>query len=73
MFLIFIRQVRQNSGDTITRKDMEPYKAGWNGDINKLYEGSTFSCKTGNRHYCTAIIQDNGWKIPDDYPYKVSY
>ena len=55
------------------KKGMEPYKAGWNGDINKLYEGSTFSCKTGNRHYCTAIIQDNGWKIPDDYPYKVSY
>ena len=55
------------------RKGMEPYKASWNGDIKKLYEGSTFSCKTGNRHYCTAIIQDNGWKIPDDYPYKVSY
>ena len=55
------------------RKGMEPYKASWDGDIKKLYEGSTFSCKTGNRLYCTAIIQENGWKIPDDYPYKVSY
>ena len=26
---------------------------------------------TDSRMYCTAVIQQNGWKIPDDYPYKV--
>lgn len=23
--------------------------------------------------YCTAVIQYHGWKIPKDYPFKVSY
>lgn len=56
-----------------TNKGMDPYKFGWNGNIKNLYKGSVYSCKTGNRHYCTAIIQNNNWQIPDDYPYKVSY
>lgn len=56
-----------------SNKGMDPYKVSWDGNRQKLYTGGTYSCKTGNRHYCTAIIQDNGWKIPYDYPYKVSY
>lgn len=54
-------------------KGMDPYKVGWDGNKNKLYRGHTYSCETGNGLYCTAIIQDNNWTIPDDYPYKVSY
>ena len=54
-------------------KGMDPYKAGWDGDKNKLYRGATYSCETGNGLYCTAIIQNNNWTIPDDYPFKVSY
>ena len=54
-------------------KGMEPYKVGWDGDINKLYTGAQFSCNGNEKNYCTALIQMNGWKIPDDYPYKVSY
>ena len=30
-------------------------------------------CKDSQPEYCTAWIQMNGWKIPDDYQYKVSY
>lgn len=56
-----------------TGRGMDPYKVGWDGDNKKLYSGYTYSCKTGNRLYCTAILQNNNWKIPDDYPYKVSY
>ncbi len=56
-------------------KGFEPYKYEWNGKIESLYNGTGWSCNTTNDNglYCTAIIQMNGWKIPDDYPYKVSY
>ncbi|HIS36915.1 TPA: hypothetical protein IAC10_09865 [Candidatus Scatousia excrementigallinarum] len=53
-------------------KGPEPYKYAWDGNIKSLYKG-LYSCGNSNSHYCTAIIQLNGWKIPDDYPYKVSY
>lgn len=52
---------------------MDPYKAGWDGNKSSLYRGATHSCETGTGLFCTAIIQDNNWTIPDDYPYKVSY
>lgn len=54
-------------------KGFEPYKVGWDGNLSKLYKGGTHSCGTGNGLYCSAIIQLNGWKIPEDYPFKVSY
>lgn len=54
-------------------KGIEPYKYAWDGTYKKLYTAADYGCKNGNRRYCTAVIQVNGWKIPDDYPYKVSY
>ena len=41
-------------------------------DINTLKNNSWAGCyhSTSNRAYCTRLIQLNGWKIPDDYPYK---
>ena len=58
-------------------RGFEPYKFNWDGSIKMLYNDSAYGCNSTNgsswRQYCTAIIQMNGWKIPDDYPYKVSY
>ena len=58
-------------------RGFEPYKYKWDGNTETLYNDSKYGCNsTGGsswRQYCTAIIQMNGWKIPDDYPYKVSY
>lgn len=54
-------------------KGIEPFKHNWDGSYEKLYSAGDYGCKNGNRRYCTAIIQYNGWKIPEDYPYKVSY
>ncbi len=54
-------------------KGFEPYKYGWDGTENGLYNGSYNGCNNNKAAYCTAIIQYNGWKIPDDYPFKVSY
>ena len=51
---------------------IEPYKYGWDGTKEKLING-TYGCRLNNpnvRHYCTALIQYNNWKIPEDYPYK---
>ena len=54
-------------------KGMEPFKHTWDGDTDSLYSDSDYGCTSSNHHFCTAIIQMNGWKIPDDYPYKVEY
>ena len=54
-------------------KGFEPYKYYWDGTKEKLYEGDNLSCRDTTRAFCAALIQYNGWKIPDDYPYKVSY
>ena len=44
---------------------VEPYKYGWDGSIEKAKE----DCKSRGA-FCTLLIQSNGWKIPDDYPFK---
>ena len=70
---IFNPGSNSNSWKYHYNKGMEPYKVSWDGDSKKLYEGAKYSCGGNEPHYCTALIQMNGWKIPDDYPYKVSY
>ena len=59
------------------RKGMEPELYSWNGNENTLYTDSERGCnkesKGGDGAYCTAIIQRNGWKIPKDYPRRISY
>ena len=38
---------------------------------NELLNDSTYGCKNSNyKVYCSALIQENGWKIPEDYPFK---
>ena len=40
-------------------------------DNDYLMTGNTtWSCKNGNGTWCTEVIRRNGWKIPDDYPFK---
>lgn len=54
------------------KKGIEPYMMSWrNNDVNFLYTNSKHGCsKEGNKNYCTAVIQMNGWKIPKNYPVK---
>ncbi len=54
------------------RNIVEPYKFSWDGTENGLINGQ-YGCRLNNddsRHYCTALIQYNGWKIPKDYPFR---
>ena len=55
------------------KKSLEPSLYMWNGEEASLYSGLRHSCADGNAAYCTAIIQHNGWKVPDNYPRKISY
>ena len=62
-------------------KGVEPYVGSYFGGDNDLYTNATYGC-TGEKvacdeysgsnknKYCTKIIQMNGWKIPDDYPFR---
>ena len=55
------------------KKGVEPYKQHWDGTVEMLKENSSIGCRkdvSNERAYCAALIQQNGWKIPDDYPLK---
>lgn len=55
-------------------RGFEPVKFNWDGQLSTLYNSSANGCASSdNRAFCAAIIQYNGWKIPDDYPVKVDY
>lgn len=51
------------------KKGLEPYLYSWNGNRSSLMN----DCKTGLRWYCTALISQNGWKVPKDYPKKIKF
>ena len=51
---------------------VEPYKFSWDGTEEDLRNGK-YGCNAENthyKHYCTALIQYYGWKIPDTYLYR---
>ena len=61
--------------DGITREGFIPHTQGWDGTREGLFDNSIVKyhgtwCKKDGGFYCTALIEDNGWKIPDDYPIK---
>lgn len=64
-----------NANTNKTLAIVEPYKFDWNGDIQKLTDGE-YGCRKVNEgekhtpHYCTALIEANGWKIPKNYPFR---
>jgi len=53
-------------------KGVEPYMANLsiNFTTNDLYNASYYGCNTGRGLYCTKLIQQNGWHIPQNYPFK---
>ena len=56
------------------KKGMEPTLFAWNGTEHALYNDSQRGCNLGKSgQYCTAIIQRNGWKVPKNYPRRISF
>ena len=57
--------------EKIEAKDyFEPYYHDWDGKRESLFTHSTFGCHDNAGTYCTKLIQINGWKVPEDYPFK---
>ncbi len=52
------------------KKGFEPYKLGLSEVTPETTKTSCNKTSTANG-YCTTLIQLNGWKIPDDYPFQV--
>lgn len=55
-------------------KGVEPYYANWDGNNESLYTSPEFGCNTSensSKRFCTALIQQNGWEIPKDYPFRL--
>ena len=51
-------------------KGFEPWKYYWDGNYETLKAGCKNTNTSNETLNCAAIIQYNGWKIPDDYPIK---
>ena len=49
------------------------YDYAWTGTEDSLKNSTSLGCysSSGWPAYCTRLIQYNGWKIPDDYPYRL--
>lgn len=60
-------QTETNNKYTL-KPTFEPYTWSWDGTQENLYEHSIYGCKNGNGGFCTKLIQNNGWKIPKNYP-----
>lgn len=62
---------KKNLVNTVPADFIEPYIFSWNGQMSTLKSHSRFGCRKSNPDsaFCTKIIQLNGWKIPDDYPW----
>lgn len=66
-FLLSVNYITTPSSDWKYhyRKKFEPYMFRWDGENDTLYE----NCKDIGS-FCGALIKQNGWKVPDDYPHK---
>lgn len=57
-------------------KGMEPGLFQWDGTEEKLYNDNIRGCSSTvetSGTYCTAIIRQNGWKVPKNYPRRISF
>lgn len=54
-------------------RGIDPYKYNWDGTRDSLLNSPSYGCSENSnvRHYCTMLIQYDGWKISDDYPFKI--
>ncbi len=56
------------------KQGLEPHLYEWDGNKKTLYRGMRYSCSEGEEgDYCTAIIKQNNWTVPKDYPKRIRY
>ncbi len=71
MAMQFSKRVRPNDDTELKSNDfIEPYTYKWNGNVNDLYNNKEYGCTKGTKKFfCAKIIQMNGWKVPNKYPW----
>lgn len=64
-----------NSTSTKRGREFAPYNYTFDWDISMdtLYNHPQYGCRTGWGAYCTLLLQQNGWKVPKDYPHRIWY
>ena len=79
-FAFYYRPAIDNELVTATTRSwtFEPYMYNYSGvytEHNLKYDRNYGCYSEGSswHAYCTRLIQYNGWKIPDDYPFRVKY
>ena len=67
----------RNSAGNIFSWNFDSYgTSSWDGTEASLRNHENYGCRAENiKHglYCTKLIHYYGWKIPDDYPFRVHY
>lgn len=61
----FIFQYEPNG--YLSNKGIEPYNQ--REGFEPTYDNLKNACYINKPRFCTVVIQQNGWKIPDDYPW----
>jgi hypothetical protein len=61
----------KGDGVTNSKNFVEPYTFTWDGTYEGLRTHARYGCRkdSPNLGFCTKMIQQNSWKIPDDYPW----
>ena len=66
-----IEPYRSLACTTITNSEGKQEKVCNDLSRDDLLNNTTYGCNDSSlKTYCTALIQENGWKIPDDYPFR---
>jgi len=67
----FAKKLASNQNTISQTGFIEPYVFTWNGTRNGLINDSQYGCKNGSKGpwFCTKMLELNGWKIPNDYPW----
>ena len=63
------------SAGIFAQYNIEPFMGSWDKTENSLKNNTSYGCNENSARpaYCTRWIQYNGWKIPDEYPFRVKY
>jgi len=67
----FNKRISGNGNAFASQHSIDPYSMNWNGTVEDLKNNSKYGCRKNNSRFefCAKYIQQNGWKIPDDYPW----
>ncbi len=69
LFVFYLNATKTNNMDVFSTYGRSTGDMYWN--INELKHNYYYGCYTGvEQQLCARLLEINGWKVPDDYPYK---